>query len=190
MFRSRLTLACAVLLSMAARPVFAQNGSTAGLFVGLQYTGAALDLAGAAKTVKFGSGFGMHAGLGLGQTLTLLVNYDNNKLPTSGSGSTKLTQVDALARIHILSGSGSAIRPYLTGGVTARTAKGTSDFQGKAPTGGAGVTVQLPGISLFATALWTFGNLTSSSALVSGKSSFSSTGTRVQIGTSYYLLGH
>lgn len=187
---SRLSLAFVVLLTLATRPMAAQVGSTAGIFAGVQYTGAALDLAGAAKTVKFGSGYGMHAGIGLGQTLSLVVNYDSNKLPTSGSSSTKLTQVDALARLHVFSGANSVMRPYLTAGVTARTAKGTSDFQGKAPTGGAGVTVQLPGLSVFATALWTFGNLTSSSSLISGKSSFSSTGTRVQVGTSFYLLGH
>ncbi|MEN9817628.1 MAG: hypothetical protein RLZ32_1508, partial [Gemmatimonadota bacterium] len=65
--RSALLLG-ALLLLPAAR-VHAQMGASSGLFGGIHYSGASLDLEGASKKVDFGGGYGLHAGLGLGNAL-------------------------------------------------------------------------------------------------------------------------
>lgn len=162
----------------------------AGIFVGAQFTGASIDLKGAADNVDFGQGFGLHAGVGLGPAWSLVVNYDRNTLARSGAapGSVRLVQWDALGRLSLL--GASVVSPFVTAGVTGRSVQGTTDFEGLAPTGGGGLKIHVtPNLALTGTALWTFGNLTTKDDVTSGNdASFRATGARVQIGASLYLF--
>jgi len=163
------------------------------VFAGIHYSGASLDLSGASRNVDFGGGYGLHAGLGLGSNLQLVVNYDRNTLPAGGSGTdADVAQFDALARLFVVLPAGSPLRLFATGGVTGRTVKLGQEFDGLSPTGGAGVFVKpLPKVAFTGTALWTFGNLTSSAQLTSRTGSeFKSTGVRVQVGASLFLFGN
>lgn len=185
-------LLAAALLVPAVRGE-AQMGASKGLFAGIHYSGASLDLSGASREVDFGSGYGIHAGLGLGNRLQLVVNYDKNTLPSDETGANAdLAQFDALARLFLLLPAESPLRLYATGGVTGRTIKLGQEFDGVSPTGGAGVFLKvLPSIALTGTALWTFGNLTSSTQLANRTGNeFSATGVRVQVGASLFLLGN
>jgi hypothetical protein len=189
----RPTLLLAAALVIPGKGPLAQMGASKGLFAGIHYSGASLDLSGASEAVDFGSGFGVHAGLGLGNRLQLLVNYDRNTLPSNLPGANAdLAQFDALARLFLLLPQGSPLRLYATGGVTGRTIKLGQEFDGLSPTGGAGLLLKvLPSIALTGTALWTFGNLTSSTQLANRTGTeFRSTGVRVQVGASLFLLGN
>ena len=185
MIRSLLSVALLLALASGSSSLRAQS-----LFGGIHYSGAALDLKGASKQVDFGGGYGVHAGLGLGSGLQVVVNYDRNSLTGSGtSASADIAQFDALARYFLL--SSSAIRVFATGGVTGRTVKMGESFEGVSATGGGGLMLKaLPRIALTGTALWTFGNLTSAKQLQNRTGNeFQSTGVRVQVGASFFLLG-
>jgi len=168
-----------------------QAQSTKGLFLGIQYSGSSVSVQSAANDLEFGGGFGVHAGLGLTDTFSVLANFDRSVLTGSNNTDVALTQYDALLRMHLFPGASSPLRVFVTGGATARTANSGRDFEGIAPTGGAGAHLSLTRkIAVNATALWTFGNLTQASALTSRQNEqFKSTGTRVQAGVSLYLLG-
>jgi hypothetical protein len=182
----------ALLLVPVAR-AHAQMGTSSGLFGGIHYSGASLDLEGASRKVDFGGGYGLHAGLGLGDALQLVVNYDKNTLTGSGTtGNADVAQFDALARLFLLLPPGSPLRVFATGGVTGRTIKLGQEFDGLSPTGGAGVFLKvIPKVAFTGTALWTFGNLKSASQLQNGTGNeFKSTGVRVQVGASLFLFGN
>ncbi len=169
----------------------AQAGSTKGLFVGIQYAGTSVNVSSAAQDLEFGNGFGLHAGLGLSDNVSVLVNFDRSVLTGSDNAiDVRLTQYDALLRVHVLPGAGSPLRLFVTAGATGRTANAGRDFDGIAPTGGAGVHLYVtPKIALNGTALWTFGNLTRASQLSNRTDqTFRSTATRVQAGVSLYLF--
>jgi hypothetical protein len=162
------------------------------VFAGIHYAGASLDLKGASRAVDFGGGYGLHAGVGLGSGVQLVVNYDRNTLPTSGTGDdADVAQFDALARLFLLLPDGAPVRVFATGGVTGRTVKMGQEFDGLSPTGGAGVFVKaLPRVAFTGTALWTFGNLQSATQLQNRTgNTFSATGVRVQVGASLFLVG-
>jgi len=184
--RSLRSLAVLLALASGTSPLAAQS-----LFGGIHYSGAALDLEGASKKVDFGGGYGLHAGVGLGSSLQLVVNYDRNSLAgtSTTAASADVAQFDALARLIVL--SASPIRLFATGGVTGRTVKMGESFDGMSATGGGGVMLKvLPVLALSGTALWTFGNLTSASQLQNRTGNeFKSTGVRVQVGASFFLLG-
>jgi len=185
MLHSLRSLAVLLALASGSSPLAAQS-----LFGGIHYSGAALDLKGASKQVDFGGGYGVHAGLGLGSGLQVVVNYDRNSLTGSGaSASADIAQFDALARYFLL--SSSAIRVFAAGGVTGRTVKLGESFEGVSATGGGGLMLKaLPRLALTGTALWTFGNLTSTGQLQNRTGNeFKSTGVRVQVGASLFLLG-
>lgn len=180
----------AAMLSLGST-AHAQSGSTRGLFAGIQYAGTSVSVKSAAQDLEFGSGFGVHAGLGLSDNVSVLVNFDRSVL--TGADNDKnvaLTQYDALLRFNVLPGAGSPLRLYLTAGATGRTANQGRDFEGIAPTGGAGVQLFVtPKIAVNGTALWTYGNLTRASELSNTtRESFRSTATRVQAGVSLYLF--
>ncbi|MBU6365686.1 MAG: outer membrane beta-barrel protein [Gemmatimonadetes bacterium] len=182
----------AALLGAALLAPAGRLAAQGGIFAGIHYSGASLDLKGASKNVDFGGGYGVHAGVGLGDNLQVVVNYDKNRLPSGAGGtSAEVAQVDALARLFVLVPPGSPLRVFATGGVTGRTVKFGQEFDGLSPTGGAGVYVRpLPKVAFTGTALWTFGNLTSSTQLTNRSGNeFSSTGVRVQVGASLFLLG-
>lgn len=181
-------IALAVALATAA-PAGAQSG----LFVGLQATGASLTYKGAAENLDFGSGIGVHAGIMLGGSLGVLVNYDKNTLGSSG-GDTDLGQWDLLGRMSFVS-IGPA-RTYFTAGITGRKSTssfyngytGSYDFSGMNPT--AGLTGQLHLTQKFALdggVLWTFGRFNDTHGYSTSR--VEATGARVSIGGSYYLLG-
>lgn len=161
------------------------------LFGGIHYSGTSLDLKDASRKVDFGNGYGLHAGIGLGSGLQVVVNYDRSSLAGSGTATdADVAQFDALARLFLL--SSAPIRVFATGGVTGRTIKMGESFDGVSATGGGGVMVKaLPRIALTGTALWTFGNLTAGSQLANRTGNeFKSTGVRVQVGASLFLLGN
>jgi hypothetical protein len=168
-----------------------QAQSTQGLFLGIQYSGSSVSVQSAANDLEFGGGFGVHAGFGLTDAFSVLANFDRSVLTGSNNTDVALTQYDALLRMHLFPGASSPLRVFVTGGATARTANSGRDFEGIAPTGGAGAHLSLTRkIAVNATALWTFGNLTQASALTTRQNEqFKSTGTRVQAGVSLYLLG-
>ncbi len=185
----RNVMAMAALLLLTAVPAQAQTG----LFVGAQITGASLSYKDAAQDLDFGSGFGVHAGLMLGSSLGLLVNYDKNMLGSS-SGDTELGQWDLLGRLRFV-GVGP-LRTYLTAGITGRSAAsdvyngttGDFDFSGTNPT--AGLTAQFMVGSKLAVdggVLWTFGKFNDTPGYSASK--VEATGSRVSVGLSYYLFG-
>lgn len=187
MKKTVLTLAALALL--VAAPLRAQTG----LFVGAQVTGASLNYKDAAQNLDFGSGIGLHAGLTLGSSLGVLVNYDKNTLGSSG-GDTELGQWDLLGRLRFV-GLGP-LRTYLTAGVTGRTAtsrfydgaSGDFDFSGTNPT--AGLTAQMMLTSKLAVdggVLWTLGKFNDTRGY--NASRVEATGSRVSVGVSYYLFG-
>lgn len=186
----RTLIVTTALAASAARSAGAQ--STKGVFVGIQYAGAAVSAREAAQKLEFGSGFGVHAGLGLTNTWSLLANFDRSVVTGSNSTEVALTQYDALLRLN-LAGATSPLKLFATAGATGRTADKGRSFEGVAPTAGGGVQLFLSSkLAVHGTALWTFGNLTRASQ-VSGSNldqQFKSTGTRVQAGASLYLLGH
>lgn len=186
---SRLNLALAATVILAAIPAQAQSG----LFVGAQITGASLDYKDAAEKLDAGSGIGVHAGLTLGSSLGVLVNYDKNTLSADG-GDTDLGQWDILGRLRFI-GLGP-LRTYLTAGVTGRAAKssnfggnvGDYEFSGTNPT--AGLTGQFMLTSKLAVdgaVLWTFGKFDDVRGY--NASRVEATGSRVSVGVSYYLFG-
>jgi hypothetical protein len=168
-----------------------QAQSTKGVFLGIQYAGSSVSVESAANDLEFGGGFGLHAGLGLNDTFSVLANFDRSVLTGSKSTDVKLTQYDALLRMNLFPGASSPLRVFVTGGATARTANSGRDFEGIAPTGGAGAHLSLTRkIAVNATALWTFGKLTQAGQVTATQNGqFESTGTRVQAGVSLYLLG-
>ncbi len=166
--------------------------TTKGLFFGIQYAGSSLDVKTAAQKLDFGSGFGLHAGLGLSDNVSVLANFDRSVLTgKSGDASVTVSQYDALLRLSVL-GAGSPLRVFVTGGATARSANAGRDFEEIAPTGGAGVQLFLsPKLAVNGTALWTFGKLTQAGQLSnSTPGQYESTQTRIQAGGSLYLFGH
>jgi hypothetical protein len=168
-------------------------GRTAGLFVGIQYVGSALDISSAYRQVNFGSGYGLHAGIGLGNSLAVIVNFDRTLLPGKGNAadSLRLLGFDALLRIHTIAGPRSPIRPFFMAGASGRAARGSREFTGISPTAGGGVLLKiLPQVALTGTALWTFGNLTSKDDLYPGaqEDSFKATGARLMAGASIFLF--
>jgi len=176
-------------LLVAVVPARAQTG----LFVGVQATGASLTYKDAAQNLDFGSGYGVHAGLMLGSSFGVLVNYDKNTLGSSG-GDTDLGQWDLLGRMSFI-GIGPA-RTFLTGGLTGRTttsrfyngSTGNFDFSGMNPT--AGITGQLMLTSKLAVdggVLWTFGRFNDTHGYNTNR--VDATGSRVSVGVSYYLFG-
>jgi hypothetical protein len=184
------------MLAAAAPAAIQAQGSTSGFFIGAQATGAGINFSGAAQRVDFGGGYGLHVGLGLGETFGVVANYDRNNLSNAtGGGSYDLGQYDLLGRLSFLDGR-SVIRPYITAGVTGRVAK-TSTFTGTngdyklsstSPTLGAGAQLFLTrALAVDATALWTFGDLrVENNNGFFTTSRYSSTGTRVAVGVSFY----
>ena len=161
----------------------------AGPFVGIQYSGSSVSVKGAAEDLKFGSGFGLHAGLA-GNRWAVLANFDRSVL-TRDAADVTLTQYDALLCLNVL-GSGSPFQVFATGGASARSASKGEDFKSIAPTGGAGVQLFVtPHIALNGAALWTYGNLTRANQLSTNApaGTFKSTQTRVNVGVSLYPLG-
>ena len=171
----------------------AQAGAGRGLFVGLQYAGASVSVKEAAENLEFGSGFGLHAGFGMSDNVSVLVNFDRNVLNRRRDNEdVTVSQYDALLRYQLFPGADSPLRVFGTAGATGRAASGTTEFEGVAPTAGAGVQLHVSSsVALTGTALWTFGNLTSLRELTGGgttRETFRSTGTRVQVGASLYLF--
>lgn len=175
-----------LLLTLATTPaVHAQ----AGPFAGLQYSGSSVSVKGAADDLDFGSGFGLHAGLGNAKW-AVLANFDRSVL-TRDADDVRLTQYDALLRLGLLP-TGSPLQLFVTGGATGRSASRGEDFRNISPTGGGGVQLFVSSrLALTGTALWTFGNLTRASQLSTSApaATYRSTQTRVQVGLSVYPLG-
>ena len=175
----------AALMTLAATTAEAQSGP----FVGLQYAGSSVSVQGAAQDLKFGGGFGLHAGIG-GSRLAVLANFDRSVL-TRDDADVRLTQYDALLRLNVM--PTSPVQLFVTGGATARSASRGEDFKNVAPTGGAGVQLFVtPQIALNGTALWTMGNLTRASDVGTSApaGTYKSTQTRVHVGVSIYPFGH
>jgi len=179
--------------TMLALLVAAPGRAQTGLFIGAQATGASLKYKDAAQNLDFGSGFGVHAGLMLGSSFGVLVNYDKNTLGASG-GDTDLGQWDLLGRMSFI-GVGPA-KTYLTAGLTGRTttskfyngSTGNFDFSGMNPT--AGLTGQLmlgSKLALDGGVLWTFGKFNDTNGYTTSR--VEATGARVSVGVSYYLFG-
>lgn len=177
------------LTCLAAVPARAQSG----LYAGVQWTGASLTYKGAAESLDFGSGFGLHAGLNVGSAFGVLVNYDKNTLSGAGSD-TDLGQWDLLARLTFFN-LGPA-HTYITGGLTGRTTTsrmyngqtGNFDFSGMNPT--AGLTAQMMLTSKIAVdggVLWTFGRFNETTGYSTSR--VEATGSRVSVGVSYFLFG-
>jgi Outer membrane protein beta-barrel domain len=182
-------LAAAVFVGSA---MIAGAQSTKGLFVGIQYAGSSLDVKSAAQKLDFGSGFGLHAGLGLSHNLSVLANFDRSVLTGNTTGaSVTVSQYDALLRLSVLD-AGSPVRVFVTAGATARSANAGRDFDEIAPTGGAGAQLFLSSkLALHGTALWTFGKLTQAGQISnSTPGQYESTQTRIQAGVSLYPFGH
>ena len=188
---SRRAAAVTVLAFAAAAPAV-EAQSAKGVFVGIQYAGASVSAREAAQKLEFGNGFGVHAGVGLTDALSLLANFDRSVVIGSDDADVALTQYDALLRLNVI-GATSPVKLFLTAGATARTANQGRSFENIAPTGGAGAQLFLsPKLAVHGTALWTFGNLTRASQ-VSGNTldqQFKTTGTRIQVGASLYPFGH
>lgn len=174
---------------MMAMPVRAQSG----LFVGVQVTGASLTYKDAAQNLDFSTGVGVHAGLMLGSSLGVLVNYDKNTLGAS-SGDTDLGQWDLLGRLSFI--PLGPIRTYLTAGMTGRSATsqffdghtGKFDFTGMNPTGGLTAQIMLTKkLAVDGSVLWTFGKFSDTHGYDTSR--VEATGSRVSVGASYYLLG-
>ena len=166
--------------------------STKGVFLGVQYSGSSVSVTSAAEDLDFGGGYGLHAGLGLSDTWSVLANFDRSVLPgAKNTNDVTLSQYDALLRMSLLPGASSPFRVFLAAGATARTANSGRDFEDISPTGGAGAQLSLTSkIAVNGTALWTFGKLTRASQLRNGQEGqFESTATRVQAGISLYLFG-
>lgn len=183
------TVVAATALGCTAITAGAQ--STKGVFFGIQYAGSSLDVKSAAQQLDFGSGFGLHAGLGLTDNVSVLANFDRSVLTGNTSGtSVTVSQYDALLRLSVL-GGGSPFRVFVTGGATARSANAGRDFEEIAPTGGAGAQLFLSSkLALHGTALWTFGKLTQAGQVTnSTPGQYESTQTRIQAGVSLYLFG-
>lgn len=185
----RMVMAVVTLALLAAAPAHAQTG----LFVGAQVTGASLSYKDAAQDLDFGSGYGVHAGLMLGSSLGVLVNYDRTTLGSS-LGDTELGQWDLLGRFRFI-GVGP-LRTYLTAGITGRSTEsriydgntGDWDFSGTNPT--AGLTGQFMVGSRLAVdggVLWTFGKFNDTPGYSASR--VEATGSRVSVGVSYYLFG-
>jgi hypothetical protein len=185
----RIVMVVSVLAFFAAVPAQAQTG----LFVGAQVTGASLSYKDAAQDLDFGSGYGVHAGLMLGSSLGVLVNYDKNTLG-SPLGDTELGQWDLLGRFRFI-GVGP-LSTYLTAGITGRSTEsqiydgdsGDWDFSGTNPT--AGLTAQFMVGSKLAVdggVLWTFGKFNDTPGYSASR--VEATGSRVSVGVSYYLFG-
>lgn len=190
MTRSVRTIISAV--ALGASSVAADAQSTKGIFVGIQYAGSSLNVKSAAENLEFGNGFGVHAGLGISDTWSVLANFDRSVLTGSTSNAdVTLTQYDALLRMNVLPGAGSPIRVFLTAGATARSVDAGREFEQISPTAGAGAHLFVtPKIAINGTALWTFGKLTQADQLTAGQNGqFESTQTRVQAGVSLYLFG-
>jgi hypothetical protein len=165
--------------------------SAKGVFLGIQYAGASVSVKEAVQDLEFGSGFGVHAGLGLSSRLALLANFDRSVLTGSNATDVSLTQYDALLRLNLI-GAASPLKVFVTAGATARTANQGRDFDGIAPTGGGGAQLFITSaLAVHGTALWTFGNLTRANQINGNRigQQFASTGTRVQAGASLYLFG-
>ena len=95
----------------------AQAGSTRGLMVGLQYAGASVSVKEAAEDLKFGSGFGLHAGFGMSDNVAVLVNFDRNVLTRRGdSDDVTISQYDALLRLYRCRCADSPVRLFATAG--------------------------------------------------------------------------
>lgn len=186
------TAAAAVLAAFASAATAVSAQSTKGLFLGIQYAGASVSAKDAAQKLEFGNGFGVHAGVGLTDGLSLLANFDRSVVTGANSTDVALTQYDALLRLNLI-GASSPLKLFLTGGATARTADKGRSFENIAPTGGAGAQLFIgPKLAVHGTALWTFGNLTRANQ-VNGSNleqQFKTTGTRIQAGASLYLFGH
>jgi hypothetical protein len=185
----RTSIAVAVALMTMAMPLQAQTG----LYVGAQVTGASLSYKDAAEKLDFGSGFGVHAGLTLGSSLGVLVNYDKNTLGSSG-GDTDLGQWDLLARFGFM-GIGP-VKTYLTGGITGRAASaptfgggtGDYDFSGTNPTAGAAAQLFVTNkVAIDGSVLWTFGKFGDTGGYSASR--VEATGSRVSVGASWYLFG-
>jgi hypothetical protein len=190
----RTLVIAAVTASLAgASPTLAQ--STSGVFVGAQVTGAALNFGSAVQKVNFGGGWGVHAGVGIGEGFSLLVNYDKASLPSAGGGGNyDLGQWDALARFNFM--ARQQLRPYVDAGITGRVAKSTTyggtsgdyRFSGQAPTAGVGAQFFLgKSFAIDGGVNWTFGNFSSTEN--SGSpfgTKLDATGTRVIVGVSLY----
>lgn len=188
MKRTAMTFVILALMALAM-PLRAQTG----LYVGAQVTGASLNYKDAAQQLDFGSGLGVHAGLTLGSSLGVAVNYDKNTLGSSG-GDTDLGQWDLLARFGFM-GIGP-VKTYLTGGVTGRAASshvfdggaGDYKFSGVSPTAGAAAQLFVTDkLAIDGSVLWTFGKFSDTGRY--SASSVEATGSRVSIGVSWYLLG-
>jgi len=185
----RTVLAVAAVLLAFAAPAQAQTG----LFVGAQVTGASLSYKDAAQKLDFGQGYGVHAGLTLGSTFGVLVNYDKNTLGSS-AGDTDLGQLDLLGRLGFI-GIGP-VKTYLEGGITGRVAKsptfngtaGSYDFSGTNPTAGIGGSVFVGHkLSVDGSVLWTFGKFGDTGGYSTSR--VEATGSRVSVGASWYILG-
>lgn len=179
--------------SAGAAHAQADAGSTKGLFLGIQYAGASVSVKDAAEDLKFGSGFGLHAGMGFSDNVALLVNFDRSAVTRrSDDNGLTLKQYDALLRVYLLPDASSPFRVFATAGATGRAVDKSTKFENIAPTAGAGLHVGItPHFAVTGTALWTFGNLTRLDEITGGsttKEDFKSTGTRVQVGASLYLF--
>lgn len=168
-------------------------GAQTGLFVGAQATGASLNYKDAASNLDMGSGLGVHAGLMLGSSFGVLVNFDKSTLGASG-GDTDLGQWDVLGRMSFI-GLGP-IRTYLTGGLTGRKAtssfydgqRGNFDFSGMNPTAGlTGQAMITSKLAIDGSVLWTFGRFNDTHGYSTSR--VDATGSRVSVGASYYLFG-
>jgi hypothetical protein len=185
----KFAIAFATAAFVAAMPAQAQSG----LFVGVHVTGASLTYKGAAENLDFSTGTGVHAGLMLGHSLGVLVNYDKNTLGSSG-GNTDLGQWDILGRLSFI-GLGP-LRTYLTAGVTGRKATsgfyngttGSFDFSGTNPTAGLSAQAMITSkMAVDGSVLWTFGKFNDTHGYSSSR--VEATGSRVSVGASYYLFG-
>lgn len=188
-FPVRRCAAIAATLFVVAVSVEAQSGK--GVFLGIQYAGSSLGVKEAAEDLKFGGGFGVHAGVGVSERWAVLANFDRSVLTGANDTNVELTQYDALLRLNLV-GAKSPLKLFAAAGATARTANSGRDFEEISPTAGGGLQLFLtPKLAVHGTALWTFGKLTRASGL-SGNTideQFQSTQARVQAGVSLYLFG-
>jgi len=185
----KILVAAVALTLLGASNAQAQSG----LFAGVQWTGASLTFKDATENLDFGSGFGVHAGLNVGSSFGVLVNYDKNTLGASG-GDTDLGQWDLLGRLRFI--PIGPLKTYMTAGITGRSATskiyngstGKFDFSGTNPT--AGITAQMMITSTLAIdggVLWTFGKFNDTQGYTASK--VEATGSRVSVGASFFLFG-
>jgi hypothetical protein len=186
---ARSMLMAAILAVCAAPLAQAQTG----IFVGAHITGASLAYQDALQDLDFGSGVGAHAGLALGSSLGVLVNYDKLTLGSS-MGDTELKQWDLLGRLRMV-GVGP-VNAHLTAGVTGRTSisrffdgtAGDFDFRGVNPTAGlTGQVMLTSGLAVDGGVMWTFGRFNETQGYSASR--VEATGSRVFVGASYYLFG-